>query len=111
MAEGRLSRLAPWGGLIAGVLAWSVQQQFLADVLHYGCPPAQRWIGIVSGCIAAAVVIAGGLVSLCASAWRARGDLGARTFIARISVVAAAFFLIAVVMTTAATLLVRPCSS
>jgi hypothetical protein len=112
MSEGRLARLAPWSGLVGGALAWALQYQFLVDLLHFGCPPAQRSIGIASGAAAAALAAASGLAS-----WRAertmRGGEAAQTrrFVAFLSVLAAAFALAAIALQTAATLILPPCVS
>lgn len=107
MAEHRLARLAPWSGLVLGALAWASQYQFLADLLHFGCPPAMQRIGLASGACAAAVAIAGGLAS-----WhvhRRRPD-PTRRFVARLGVLAAAFALAAIVLQTAATRVLPPCA-
>lgn len=108
MAEVRLARLAPWSGLAGGALAWALQYQFLADLLHFGCPPAMQGIGLASGVCAAAVTIAGGWIS-----WRA-GRITpdpTRRFVALLGTLAAAFALGAIALQTVATLVLPPCAS
>jgi hypothetical protein len=110
MRSDRLSRLAPWSGLLAGALAWSVQHQVLSDLLHFSCSYVRPATGLAIGAAAALIATAGGWVS-----WREahrcayQQDLGARRFIAHVGVLAAVFFLLAVMLQTAAAWIVPAC--
>lgn len=110
MADGIAYRLAPWSGVAGGALAWALQYQFLADLLHFGCPRTEHVIGLVSGIAAATLAVAAGLVSR--QAWHAKGAGDAtetRRFIAHLGMLAAAFAFAAIVLQTAATLILPPC--
>src|SRR4051812_19242177 len=111
MASGRLSSLAAWSGLIAGVVAWGVHHQVLSDYLHFDCVRDERGMGLALGFGAALLAISGGVVSL--RAWRAAPaqDLGARRFIAQLSTMAALLFLFAIILQTAATWILPGCGA
>jgi hypothetical protein len=111
MGSVRLERLMPWSGLVAGAIALGLQQQVLADLLHYACTDERR-VGLAIGAGAALLTIAGGALSY--RALRASGatlDIGARRFVAKLSLIAAAFFLFAIALQTAAAVLAPPCAS
>lgn len=107
----RYSRLAPWSGLIAGAGGWLVHQQVLADLLHFDCRLGGPAAGLLAGAAVGIAMIGAGLVS-----WRARGkrdehDAPAQTrhFVALLSSMAAALFLLVVLLQTLATLMIPPC--
>jgi hypothetical protein len=111
MASARIERLMPWGGLVAGALALALQQQILADLLHYVCTD-ERALGLAIGAGAALLTIAGGAASYRAMrASSATLDIGARRFVAKLSLIAAAFFLFAIALQTAAAVLAPPCGA
>jgi hypothetical protein len=111
MASGRLARAMPWGGLIAGAAALGLQQQFLADLLHWSCRD-ERWLGLAVGIGAAVLTLLGGLASY--RALRAMRDVAGiepRRFVARIALAAALFFLFAIVLQTLAAWFAPQCGS
>jgi hypothetical protein len=111
MASGLLARAMPWGGLVAGAVAVGVQQQFLADLLHWSCRD-ERAIGLAVGIGAALLTIVGGLASWRAlRAERTMPGLEPRRFVAHVGVAAAAFFLFAIVLQTLAAWLAPQCGS
>jgi uncharacterized membrane protein YbhN (UPF0104 family) len=111
MASGLLARAMPWGGLVAGALAVGLQQQILADLLHFRCTD-ERWIGLAVGAAAALLTLLGGFASWRAlRARRAMPELEPRRFVAELGLAAAVFFLFAIVLQTLAAWLAPPCGS
>lgn len=100
------TRLAPWAGFVAGPLCWALHQQGLSGMLHFNCHLGSPVKGLVSFVVFAIVLVASGIVS-----WRARGDAQLTRFIAGLSALSAALFLFAIVLQTAATLILPGCGA
>lgn len=114
MAVSRLhsSKLAPWSGLVAGMLAEMVHHQVLSDMLRYDCRLGGSTAGLAVG-IPALLLIAAGIAISWASV--RGGDPGAphhqtRRFIAQVSTMMATLLAIAIVWQTMATMIVPACA-
>jgi hypothetical protein len=103
------SRAAPWAGLIAGALGWTLHQQVLADMLHFDCHLGSAAAGLLALLGVGALIVAGAWVSL--SSRRASGATPARQFVASLSVMAAAIFFFAVLLQTLATTILPGCAA
>jgi hypothetical protein len=100
----RLSRLAPWAGLMAGPLAWILHQQGLANMLHFDCHLGDASKGLLAGVAAALTLAACGTIS-----WRTRGNEEPTRFIGTLGAMSAAMFLFAIALQTLATLILPGC--
>ncbi|WP_133500066.1 hypothetical protein [Cognatilysobacter terrigena] len=114
MAVSRLhrSRLAPWAGLIASMVAEIVHHQLLSDMLRYDCRLGGLHNGLLVGIPAMALIVLGGWLSWASTSG---GDPSmphhqTRRFIAQVSVMMAVLLAIGIVWQTAATLLVPACA-
>lgn len=97
--------LAPWCGLIAGALIWSLHQQWASDALHFHCGPRHNLLAGVVGLVAALMVAIGGLVS-----WRSSLETTAlRRFVGQMGTLAATLFVLAILMQTMAAFTVPAC--
>lgn len=114
MAVNRLhsSRLAPWAGLITGMVAEIAHHQVLSDMLRYDCRLGGSTAGLAIG-IPALVLIGLGI----ALSWMSTrgGDPEAphfqtRRFIGQVSTMMAALLAIGIIWQTMATFIVPPCA-
>lgn len=103
------SRAAPWAGLIAGPLGWSLHQQALADILHFNCHLGSATLGVIGLLLSGLLMVAGAWLSLLSR--NALGATPARQFIATLSVMAAAIFFFAVLLQTLATMILPGCGA
>jgi hypothetical protein len=102
------SRFAPWAGLVAAFLGAMVQHQGIGDALHFRCGPGMGRADVIAGVVAVIVMAAGGAISW--SALRAdRSEPGTRRFVAQLSLMAVALFMLMVVWQTLAGLIVPSC--
>jgi hypothetical protein len=103
------ARLAPWAGLIAGALGWSLHQQVLADMLHFDCHLGSPTAGVIALLLVGALMTAGAWWSLLSR--KAIGVTPARQFVGTLSVMAAAIFFFAVLLQTLATTILPGCGA
>jgi hypothetical protein len=103
------SRAAPWAGLIAGALGWTLHQQVLADMLHFDCHLGSAAAGLLALLSVGALILAGAWVSLASRS--ASAATPARRFVASLSVMAAAIFFFAVLLQTLATVILPGCGA
>ena len=103
------SRAAPWAGLIAGALGWTLHQQVLADMLHFDCHLGSATAGLLALLLVGALIVAGAWVSLASR--RASATMPARQFVATLSVMAAAIFFFAVLLQTLANMILPGCGA
>ena len=102
------SRFAPWAGLVGAFLGAMVQHQGIGDALHFRCGPGMGRADVIAGVVAVVVMALGGAISW--SALRAdRSDAGTRRFVAQLSLMAVALFMLMVVWQTLAGLIVPSC--
>jgi len=104
--------LAAWAGWIGGLGGWAVSDQVGTSLAQADCTRADLPVMVAIGVAGAAVVIAGGLISL--SVWRTAGDPdrpgeGTRRFIAATSVLAAGIFLLAILFQTMSSFVIPQC--
>ena len=114
MALNRLhsSKLAPWSGLVAGMVAEIVHHQLLSDMLRFDCRLGGASAGLAVG-IPALLLIAAGVALSWASA--RGGDPEAphvqtRRFIAQVSTMMGGLLAIAIIWQTMATMIVPACA-
>jgi hypothetical protein len=103
------SRGAPWAGLIAGAIGWSLHQQVLADMLHFNCHFGGTAPGLIGLLLVGALIVAGAWLSL--SARNAPGATPSRQFVASLSVMAAGIFGFAVLLQTLASAILPGCGA
>lgn len=101
---GRL--LQPWAGFLGGGLGWLIAHQFgsdrsFADCLDTGWP-LELAIGFTG-------LVLAGVGALLGWAWVRRGGESAPRFVAFVGTLAAAVFAVAIVLQTAATLIIPRC--
>jgi hypothetical protein len=100
------AHLRPWAALTLPPMAWFAFQQGLGFVLRGTCAAAGIPWGPIVG--VAALAICGGAVWL---AWsRLAGGTPSDRFLARIAILGAALFALAIAFQTLATLVVPPCA-
>jgi membrane associated rhomboid family serine protease len=114
MAVSRLqrSRIAPWSGLIAGMLAEIVHHQLLSDMLRFDCRLGGASAGLAVG-IPALALIALGIAMSWAAVRGADPDAPhseTRRFIAQVSGMMGGLLAIAIVWQTMATMIVPACA-
>jgi hypothetical protein len=108
------SWLAAWAGLVAAPMAWALHQQVLADVTSARCTASGASLTLLVGLAAGLVASIGGLVSL--RAWRRGGGTAwgmhdePRRFVAAMSAMAGALFLLVILLQTLAGLIVPECA-
>jgi hypothetical protein len=92
---------APWAGLVMGMVGAGLQQQGIADALHFGCDLPARRADLALGLAGIVAIAIGALVS-----WRALvtapPDQSTRRFAARLSLIGAALFALMVLWLTLA---------
>lgn len=106
-----IEAFAPWAGGLVGPLAWYAQQQGLGSLTYYACAAANPVFILLTGMIAAAAVVASGLLSR--RAWRSGGaspELNPRRFVALVSMLAAAVFTLTILFQTLAGVLIPGCA-
>ena len=103
------SRGAPWAGLIAGAVGWSLHQQVLADMLHFNCHFGGVAPGLIGLLLVGVLIVGGAWLSL--SARNAAGATPSRQFVASLSVMAAAIFGFAVLLQTLASAILPGCGA
>ena len=114
MAVTRLhsSKLAPWAGLIAGMVAEIVHHQLLSDMLRYDCRLGGAAAGLAVG-IPALLLIAAGVAVSWASARGGDPDAAhaqTRRFIAQVSTMMGGLLAVAISWQTMATMIVPACA-
>ena len=108
----RTSRLAPWAGLIAGMVAEIVHHQLLSDMLRYDCRLGTGNAGLLVGLPALALIGFGAWVSWAST----RGGDPAlphhqtRRFVSTVALMVAALLSVGIVWQILATLLVPACA-
>jgi hypothetical protein len=107
----RQSGWAAWAGLAAGVAGWGLHQQVLGDMLHFDCTLGGAAPTLLGGALATVLIGAGAWVSWLARPGRAEQHerAGAQRFVADLSLLGAALFLLPVLAGTLAGLMVPAC--
>lgn len=105
--------LAPWSGLAAGTLGWALTHQIGSDSIQDDCSVGHP-LFVLGVAIAGAIILAAG-AWLSYRLWHgsdAADDqpfAGSRRFIAGVSLMAAAIFLMAIVLQTLAAFIIPAC--
>ena len=107
------SPLAPWAGLFLGAPAWFGQQQIATSTIYWDCRLGGPLLTAGLGAVAAAMAIAGGLVS-----WRIHKRLAAapqegphsRSVAGVIGAGSAGVFLLAIFFQARSCVIVPPCN-
>ena len=103
---------APWAGVFLGAVGWFGQHQTGSSAVYWDCRMGGPWLTAGTGLAAAAVVVAGGLIS-----WAARtapadseGRQETRRFAAWVGAGSAGMFLFAVLLQTLTGFIVPGCA-
>lgn len=107
-----MSGLRPWAAWIGGIAGWYLSQQLGSDLVQLDCRHATL-LACVIGLVGAAILLLGAALSW--PIWRrAEGDLsqphaGSRRFVAGTGELAAAIFLLAIILQTASSFILPQC--
>jgi hypothetical protein len=99
--------LAPWAGLVAGMVGAGVQHQLVADSMHFDCRLGR--VDPFVGAAALLLILMGAAVSW-AALRRSRGRQDNAQFVAAMSLMAAALFALLVVWQTMASFVLPACA-
>jgi hypothetical protein len=102
----------PWAGWIGGLAGWLVTHQLGSDFVQTSCNRAAPPLMLLIALIGALAAAGGALLSL--SIWRRNAKLdppaiGTRRFIAGTGVLAAALFLLAILIQVPSSLIIPRC--
>lgn len=105
----RRERIVPWVALLLPALAWMTFEYGLASSLRASCSAVGAWLGPTWG--AASVLVCAGAAALARPMARGIGDdPPARPWLARVAMVVAGIFALAIAFQTLATLIVPSCA-
>jgi hypothetical protein len=96
-----------WTALAAGTAAWFGSQQFGSNLAFAACPSATPLAHLLLGLAALALAAGGGFLSL--RVWRTGTVEDSRPFVALIGMLTAGLLAIAIILQTAAGLIIPPC--
>jgi hypothetical protein len=102
-----------WAGLFGGFAGWAFHHQVGSSGNFARCSTANGWLAIAIGLVACVIIVASGALSW--TAWRRSGGGGASSheaagrFVPAISLMAAALFLLTVLVQMTAALIVPAC--
>ena len=102
-------QLAPWAGLVAGAFGWAAAHQLGSNAVFDDCRAGAPSFLILIGLAGLAIALIGGLVSL--ASWRRDGETGGRRFVALVGAMLAALAAFAIVLQSAAVLILPPCAA
>jgi hypothetical protein len=102
-----------WAGLFGGFAGWALHHQIGSSSNFARCSTANGWLVIAVGLVACLIIVASGALSW--TAWRGGGGAGdssheaAGRFVPAVSLMAAALFLLTVLVQMTAALIVPAC--
>jgi len=102
-----------WAGLFAGAVGWALHHQTVSTGNFARCPTMNGWADLAMGLVSMAIILAGGLLSW--TAWRRAGGTpetsqeASGRFAPALSLMAAALFLLTVIVQVGAGLIVPAC--
>ena len=99
--------LLPWSGLIAGVLGWSLTDQFGSNFSFDMCQNADPVLMGLVGLVGLVVALGGGFLSW--GVWRKDGETETRKFLSLISSLAALLFSISIIFQTISSFIIPRC--
>lgn len=104
----RGARVRPWAALVLPPLAWYVFEVGLASVLKVDCAPVGAWLGLAWGM--ASLTMCGVAMALAWPFARPAGDqTPPRAWLARLALLLAGIFALAITFQTLAILIVPSC--
>jgi hypothetical protein len=107
--KSRRERIIPWLALVLPALAWMTFEYGLASSLRASCSAVGAWLGPAWG--AASLLVCAGAAALARPmASRADTDPPTRPWLARVAMVVAGIFALAIAFQTLATLIVPSCA-
>ncbi len=98
--------LWPWAGIIGAGAAWILDHQVGSDATFYQCG-AGSTVTIIVGIVALAVTVVSGIASF--RLWRGSVETDARRFIALVGWLFAILLGLAILLSTAAALIIPEC--
>lgn len=105
---GRAARVRPWAALLLPPLAWYGFEVGLGSVLKVHCAPVGAWLGLTWGVVSLALCgVAMALAWPCARP--ASDRTPPRAWLARVALLLAGIFALAIAFQTLAVLIVPPC--
>jgi hypothetical protein len=104
--------VAPWAGWIGGFAGWAAAHQAGSAISQYDCAHANPVWMLPIGALAAAIILAGGLLSW--SSWREQAvahnpPAAVRRFVAGTGALASGIFLLAILFQTPSSFLIPSC--
>lgn len=96
-----------WTALAAGIVAWFGTQQFGSNHAFAGCPSFSPLESLLLGLLALALIAGGGVLSL--RIWRSGTVEEPRPFIALIGMLTSALLAVAIILQTAAGMIIPRC--
>jgi Na+-driven multidrug efflux pump len=100
--------MLPWWGLIGATFGWALSDQLASELFFDDCGHISRLAVVLIGIAGIAMAVGGGILSH--RAWkRGRDETRGRRFIALIGMMAATLFPIAILLQTAASLIIPRC--
>jgi hypothetical protein len=110
MSSGRsgIEHLAPWLGIVAAAFGWGLAHQIGSNSVFDDCTSRGAGFVVIVGLLCLALVVAGGLFSL--DVWRHDESEG-RRFIGLVGAMLAALAAFAIVLQSAAALILPSCAA
>jgi hypothetical protein len=99
--------LQPWSGFVGGGLGWLAAHQLGGDNAFNSCETMSPLIQLLIGLAGASLAIGGGLWSR--PLWSGDEARSGRHFVALVGTLAAAVFLLAIILQTSAALIIPQC--
>jgi hypothetical protein len=96
-----------WAALAAGIVAWFGSQQFGSNHAFAGCPSFSPLESLLLGLLALALIAGGGFLSL--RIWRAGTIEEPRPFIALVGLLTSALLAVAIILQSAAGIIIPRC--
>jgi len=108
--DGRIDRARPWIALSLPALAWVLFEYGLAWAMRGSCQAVGAWLGAAWGL--ASLLVCGGAwwIAWPSAKWAGADDPPARPWLARLALLGAAVFGLAIAFQTIATMIVPACA-
>lgn len=102
-------QFAPWAGIAAGAFGWAATHQLGSNAVFDNCRAGSPAFIVLIGLAGLAVALIGGLISF--AIWRREAESGGRRFVGLIGAMLAALAAFAIVLQSAASLILPSCAA